>query len=176
MCGVPRAEIIHELVKAPDAPAHRQVLLDHSDEIVEDCRDLLAGLGGELVDQCLQAVDAFADGHASAAQSHAAGVITSILDTIPLRARRGITKERLDDVPISRLQWWLAFQPVEHALASWKPNSGRPPPGQFSRHATGHGVGQTGVFTKCRSLTALMLATSLTRQFHKFVPDQCTRT
>lgn len=171
VCGVPRGEIVQRLLEEPDAPARQQVLLNHREEILEDCRDLLSDLGGELVKQCLDAIYAFADGHFSAAQSHAAGVITSILEVIPARPRRRFAKKPLDSLPITNLRLWLALQPVEHALVSWKPNRGVPPPDQFSRHATGHGVGQTGVFSECRSLGALMLATSLTRQFHEDVRD-----
>lgn len=172
VCGVPRAEIVQELLAAPDATTRRQVLLYRREAIVEDCRDVLVGLDGELADQCRFAVGAFADGHSFAAQSHAAGVITSVLEVIPKRFRREFPSKPLDKVPINRLRWWLALQPVDAAFVSWKPESGKPPPDQFSRNPTSHCVGQTGVFSEYRSLSAVMLAASLTRHFGQHIVDQ----
>ena len=171
VCGVPRAEIVQKLLAAPDASARRQVLVERSDEIMDDCRVVLDDLGGELVGLCSEAVEAFSDGYTSAAQALAAGVIESVALRLRTQSAKEFTGAYLDRVPIGRLRCWLALQPVARALVRWSPESGRPPPRGFSRHATVHAAGQPGVFSTCRSLTAVMLATSLAEQFHGVVAD-----
>lgn len=184
---VPRRKIIQMLIDAPDASARRQILVEYREDIINDCRSVLddcrlaldgksadgVDMGGELADQCLEAINAFSAGLYGPAQSHAANIIDSILGR--LNHMIGSSRESLLEnarrdfntysILVPTLVLYLTLRPINLTYVRWHPESHQPPPAHFARHPTVHALGHPGLFTQDHALVALMLATSLTRQF-----------
>ena len=184
---VPRREIILMLIDAPDAPARKQILVEYREDILDDCRSVLedcrsaldgnstdrADMGSELADQCLEAINAFSTGLYGPAQSHAANIIDSILGR--LNHMIGSSRESLlenarqdlntHSILVPTLGHYLTLRPLNLTYVRWHPDSNQPPPAHFARHATVHALGHPGLTNQHHALVALMLATSLTRQF-----------
>ena len=191
---VPRRQIIDMVVNAPDVQARQAVLIGNSDSILDDClstlEDCLAQLAehssaleyhypahiakcGEWAEQCRDALSAFAADSYGSAQSHAANIVDSIVLHLAIhiggdRKREHITERaerNVDTLSLHMLGHYLTLRPLIRAYVSWFPDSGVPPPRHFSRHATAHAIGHPHVINRYYALLALMLATSLTRQF-----------
>ena len=187
MIWVPRHEILKSLIEAPDADSRRKVLLSNRDEILEDCvtvldeiKPLLNNCVSTLPPMCLEwamesgeAARALQMGLVGPAQSHAANVTDSIVPHMSWfladKPRRGQTIKRAsedvgDVASLALLMNHLALRPLVRAYRRWRLDSGQPPPDQFARHVTAHGVGHPNVFNEYNALIAVMLAVSLTRQ------------
>ena len=184
---VPRQEILQLLLEAPNADFRREILLSHRDEILEDCVTVLDEIKPPLNDcvstlppMCLEwakesgeAARALQMGLVGPAQSHAANVTDCIVPHMSWfladKRKRDHTfrraNEDIDDVEsLALLMNHLALRPLVRAYRRWRPDSGQPPPDQFARHVTVHGVGHQSVFSEYNALIAVMLAVSLTRQ------------
>lgn len=184
---VPRNEILQLLVEAPDADTRRGILQSHRDEILEDCvtvlddpAPLLAGGLSTLPAMCCEwvkesdeAARALKAGYVGPAQSHAANVIEGIapymsfflVDEPTKKDTLSRAKESVEDVEsLTLLMNYLALRPLVLAYDKWFSSTDGPPPDHFARHATVHGAGHPMVFNEFNALTAVMLATSLTRQ------------
>ena len=184
---VPRQEILQLLIEAPDADSRREILLSHRDEILEDCvtvldeiKPLLNDCVSVLSPMCLEwakesgeAARALQTGLVGPAQSHAANVTDSIVPHMswflgdkPKRDHAiKRANEDVDDVAsLTLLMNHLALRPLVCAYLRWYPGTDQPPPDQFARHVTVHGVGHPNVFNEYNALLAVMLAVSLTRQ------------
>ena len=59
----------------------------------------------------------------------------------------------------------VVIKPLISAMREWRPKSGVPIPVRFSRHVTSHGMGYPGSTDETKALIAVMLATSMARQF-----------
>jgi hypothetical protein len=166
---VPRADIVQALVDAPTPEDRARLLEDHHDEILDDCERALVEIGHEWAQQCAAAIGALRAGWVGPAQSHAAGIIDSIVLRLLGQDGRKRAKERaaadFDDLPLRIAAESLVLRPLYQALTTWWPSSGDPPPDRFARHSTAHAVGHPGVFARRHALIAVMLATSLTVQF-----------
>lgn len=195
---VPRQQITQMLIDAPDPVARKGILAKHSDDILEDCKSALqdcesaladcqsaphdrywsqAAMCGEWSEHCLDAIRTFARGLYGPAQSHAANIIDSIVLHLATllggnRKRAHITTRAQEDInnqSLHTVSHYLTLKPLIRAYVSWFPDAGIPPPGHFARHTTAHALGYPDVTNKDHALLAIMLATSLTRQFsHDF--------
>ena len=184
---VPRQDILQLLVKAADAGARCEILMAHRNEILEDCvtalddcAPLLAGCVSTLPPMCHEwvkesddAACALKAGFCGPAQSHAANVIDGIVPYMSWfladKPRRDDTLDRAEEdvggvESLALLMNHLALRPLVLAYEKWYPSTNQPPPSQFARHVTVHGVGHPRVFSEYNALIAVMLATSLTRQ------------
>ena len=184
---VPCHEILQLLIEAPDADSRREILLSHCDEILEDCvtvlddiKPLLNDCVSTLPPMCLEwakesgeAARALQTGLVGPAQSHATNVTDSIVPYMSWfladKPTRGHTIKRANEdvtdvASLTLLMNHLALRPLARAYRRWRPGSGQPPPDQFARHVTAHGVGHPNVFNEYNALIAVMLAVSLTRQ------------
>lgn len=167
---VPRGKIVHELMEAKTAEDRQRILEERSADILDDCRDVLSDISHDWANQCRSAISALrhTDLHGPA-QSHAAGIIDSIVLTVLGDGGRMIAKQKasepFDDLPLYLAVESLVLRPLFLGFAQWRPGSGDPVPSSFARHATAHAVGQEGVFTRLNALVAVMLATSLTVQY-----------
>jgi len=161
---IPRGEIVVALIEADSAEARNRILLVRQSEILHDCDAALATSEHEWAVQCRFAVEALRHGHFQAAQSHASNIIYSIVATHPNSRGHALRLARRDwdEVPFQEMAPYLTLRPLDRTLVAWKPRAGNTPPAHFSRHATAHAVGHTGLFTPLNALIAVMLAVSLT--------------
>lgn len=169
LSSVPRTPIVVRLVQAA-TPDGRLALLDaHRADIVDDCANAVAEIPHQWARECEEAIQALRVPLNGPAQSHAAGIIDSIvLCTLGSKGRE-VAKQRAtedwEDLALRVAGESLALRPLYRALVTWFPNTGTPPPDHFARHATAHAVGQPGLFHARHALIAVMLAVSLTVQF-----------
>lgn len=184
---VPHAEILQLLVAAHDTPTRRQILMDHRYDILADCMTALedsrvslkhhnidiSAKCHEWIRQSDEATRALKAGFSGPAQSHAANIIDSIAPymidfTSEKRSRTDtveFAKRDIDDeTSVILYMHCLALRPLIPAYETWYASDGQPPPDQFARNVTAHGVGHPDVFKEHYALIAVMLATSLTRQ------------
>lgn len=166
---VPRRRIVVALLDAPDSGARRAMLVEHQEDILDDCLDVLLPIEHEWAAECREAVNALRAGFHGPAQSHGSNIIDSIV--LGLHGKHGRqhakdqASEAFDDMPLQLAAENLSLRPLFLAFARWFPDSGGPPPDHFARHATAHAVGHAGVFDPSSALIAVMLATSLTVQY-----------
>lgn len=174
---VPRLSTIKELISLPDESSRFAHLETTASDVIDDCRDLARGSQHRWIKESMEAAEAFSDGHWSAAQSHAANVIDTIVLELAcrsghsrkqLRKARSDAKERAakpidEDAAMTGVAEALAMMPLLPALKEWWP--GDPLPSHFSRHATAHAAGEPGVSSRPNALVSVLLATSLARQF-----------
>lgn len=168
---VPRGLLVEKLVATPPGNARFTLLVDHADEVLNDCEQILDRRGGktQFAHQCREAIAVYRAGHRAAAQSHAANVVDSLVIDAFGRPGRATAKTLaavpLPDTTLGQMSLNLALRPLVHAFVSWHVDQGASPPGKFSRHATAHAAGTQGVFSPAASLVSVMLATSLTIEF-----------
>ena len=166
---VPRGEIVAALIKADSPQARRRILLEHRDDILDDCELALATSSHEWAVQCRSAIATLRCGHVGPAQSHASNIVDSIVQTFasarPRALAVGKARRDFDEIPFQQVASYLTLRPLDRAFIQWRPNSGNPLPTHFARHPTAHAVGQTGLFDPLNALVAVMLAASLTIQF-----------
>lgn len=166
---LPRAEIVAEVLDVPSRAARVEVLLRHADELIVDCRAVLAAVGHEtLAGQlplAVRAVDALEAGHHEAAQALAV-VVT---ETAVARAISGkyedVKKQVLFDpdlVPYTEMRLRAALAPIGPFYTSWYASSGTPAPEALSRHVTVHQADHTH-YTEGNAMVAVLLATSVLR-------------
>lgn len=166
---VPRAELVVLLIEADGPDARVGILIEHRDDILDDCDDALGPIESEWAVQCRSAIAAMRTGLDGPAQSHASNIIDSIVLSLHGKNGREHAKKSaqadLDDLPLQLAAENLTLRPLFRAFTTWYPNTGVDPPHYFARHATSHAVGQPGVFAPISALVAVMLATSLTVQY-----------
>ena len=174
---VPRLSTIKELISLPDESSRFAHLETTASDVIDDCRELAGGSQHRWIKESTEAAEAFSDGHWSAAQSHAANVIDTIVLELGRKAgyprkqlgrARGDAKKRAakpidEDAAMTGVAEALAMMPLLPALEEWFP--GDPLLSHFSRHATAHGAGEPGVSSRPSALVSVLLATSLARQF-----------
>jgi hypothetical protein len=169
LAWVPRAEIVAELVAATDAEERQAILLERRADVLDDCERALANITHELADQCRKAIRADRANFPEPAQSHAAGIIDSIVVAIHGGDGRNevarLAQVPVDDLPLRVACEHFVLRPLFLCFKRWWAASATPVPKHFARHATAHAVGQADVFTPINSLVAIMLATSLTVEF-----------
>jgi hypothetical protein len=176
---VPRCGIVVQLMRAPDDPARRDLLVRFRSEIAEDCLDVLSEVGAAallpLAGLAGDACRALAAGHCAASQALAANVFDTWLRDA---ARRGVVltlpasgwfyydKVRRQIEPLTgkvtmrRLRAAGALAPAHMALAEFR---GGTVPAQFGRHATAHAAGPEQ-YTDVNAVIAVMLTASVLRQ------------
>ena len=174
--GVLQREVEDEMLEASNAQERVRVLAGRREEILDYCLDALSNVGNEFANQGRLAVVAHKQGSYQLAQSHAACIIDSILrhlyrEKASKKAQQAASQD-VERLPLHRVRENLVLRPVVLALTPWHPNQGDPMPKHFSRHATVHAVGHTGLFTEGKALIAVMLAVSLTRHFRESLPGQ----
>jgi hypothetical protein len=173
---VPRDEILTKLLDVEIAEDRHELLVLHGDDILNECDAVLENRSGNWANAAREAIDSAQCGNLGAAQSHAANLIDSVLlaEFADAEHRRNTRQPRasaeslalralsLEDT-LNQLSRHLAVRPMPSAFTQWHP--GDPPPTAFNRHATAHCVGHPDVFCEAFCLIAVMLATSLVRQF-----------
>ncbi|MDA8074470.1 MAG: hypothetical protein M0Z40_04425 [Actinomycetota bacterium] len=169
---VPRTSLVEQLVASPDEAARTKVLLDHLEDVLDDCLSLCSEIPHRWARECEECIRAYRSGFATA-QSYAANIVDSVVMLLLGRHGRDRAKnqaqEDLDDLLLRVISESITIRPLVRAFANWWPDHGTPPPDHFARHATAHAVGHPGLFTNLNFLVAIMLATSLTAQFWEYL-------
>lgn len=119
--------------------------------------------GGDL--PCTEAADVFDGTHYSVTPSLAANVIDTIAFDVGRRTARQDVRDKvrqpIDDAVIVAAGEAFTIKPLLQAL----PYTGNRLSTLFSRHATAHTIRQPGVCLPGSALVAVMLTTSLARQY-----------
>jgi hypothetical protein len=163
---VPSIELVRELIELPDTEARFTLLHARRAEICEHCVDIAESRAVLWMPECAEAALVLRNGHPAAAQSLAANVIDTILRAVAAQGVKLRPRKPLDpDSPIIVEGERVVIKPLISAMREWRPKSGVPIPVRFSRHVTAHGMGYPGSTDETKALIAVMLATSMARQF-----------
>jgi hypothetical protein len=176
---VPRAQIVTDLVHAPDAPARHAILAARIPEIITDCGAVLDDIADpdlkSLVELSREALTALAVSPA-AAQALAANIIDTFLRDANRRGRMfggnfGFFKtdkviKRITSVsgatPVHEFRVACVLTPMILALKSFDPEND-PMPTEFGRHSTVHRADPSH-YTSANGAIAVMLAVSFLRE------------
>ncbi|GAA2679332.1 hypothetical protein GCM10010428_44530 [Actinosynnema pretiosum subsp. pretiosum] len=141
---------LQALLAEPDKERRLAVLLEHRQDLLQDCEAVLQETGrgeyAELAGFLGAAVAAFRAGHRAAAQVLA----VNTLDTLLCKANPDLLVnktqfykkliEQVEEEPDGRLVVWaITHRPVVSALNTFWP--GDKVPTEINRHASAHGVG-----------------------------------
>ena len=166
---LPRAEIVAELLDVSSRAARVEVLLSHADELITDCREVLATVRHETLAGQLplvgRAVDALEAGHHEAAQALAVVVTETAVAHAISGKYEDVKKQVLFDpdlVPYTEMRLRAALAPIGPFYATWYASSGTPVPEALSRHVTVHQADHTH-YTEGNAMVAVLLATSVLR-------------
>lgn len=171
---LPRAEIVIELLDAPDRDSRLDILVTRKMEVTADCREVLedvtsSSFAGQVA-LLLRAVDALVAGHDEAAQALAV-VVTETAVARSLGSKYGEVKKKvvvdLNDVPLFALRLRAALLPIGSFYTSWYASEGKPIPELLSRHVAVHQA-DPGHYTANNAVLAVMLATSVLRALQEF--------
>jgi hypothetical protein len=174
---VPHADVVTNLMRAPDRAARLRVLLSSEGSILRDCRSVLREIqSAGLADRKMLAakvVRAYAAGHREAAQTLAVVVSESLItEFVAGGAPKGAYRIAKDQArmkgaaAIRELRRGIALAPIERFYTEWYPSSGQPAPAGLSRHVTIHQA-TLDHFSRSNALLAVMLMTSLLREFQQ---------
>ncbi|MGY1697036.1 hypothetical protein ACI780_19210 [Geodermatophilus sp. SYSU D00814] len=167
---VPRSEIVRELLDAADRPARIATLIARRNEVVDDCRALLATVSAPdyagKVQLAIQAVEALAAGHAEAAQALATVVVESATRfAIDDKSKKVQNRVRVDleEVAYVEIRLRAALAPLDSFYNDWHPTkSPDPMPDELSRHVTCH-VAEPSHINEGNAVVAVLLAASVLR-------------
>ncbi len=166
---VPRRIVVEAVLAAPDRPSRVKVLLAHCNEVLQDCREVLATISTPTyagkVALAGQAVDALAEGHIEAAQALAVVVVESATRRA-IHPNTATVKHRvrfdLDKIQYVELRLRAALAPLASFYKEWSQKTPEPCPDALSRHVTCHQA-EPQHFTEANALVAVLLATSVLR-------------
>jgi hypothetical protein len=173
---VPRADIVTALVDAADREERIRILLDRSDEVIEDCRQVLTTITEPtLTNQtpmAVKALDAIAAGHVEAAQALAVviveTVVTRTIDKNYGKVRQFVKVDDPGDLGIIELRVNAALAAIGPFYVGWYPNSGTPAPVELSRHVTVHQA-DASHFNPGNGIVAVVLMTSVLRAIQEML-------
>ena len=167
---VPRAEVVSNLLAAPDRTERVQVLISHANEVIKDCRATLSevthsSLSGQR-SLAEKALAAFENGHYEAAQALAVVVTeTAVTHFFQGKKYADIKKEVNFDperVYITQLRVQAALAPIGVFFTAWYPSSGAPAPEALSRHVSVHQADEKH-YSRGNAIAAVMLVISVLR-------------
>ena len=168
---VPRHEIVLELLHAASRADRLAIIEERRSDILDDCEAILSESSEEDAEVCNEAIVALRDGLPRAAQALAANLIDSIVLGFGGQSPRNQLTERAQvpytELPFRGFAESLAIRPLYRTFCRWYPATGTPPPEHFSRHATAHAADTPAVYNQQNPMIAVMLATSLIRQYRR---------
>ncbi|MFF5475432.1 hypothetical protein [Streptomyces achromogenes] len=177
----PSADVIRELLDAPDAPTRRKMLERQAPAVVEDCRTALTDVArtdlASEVDYLHDCLDSIGNGKYAAAQVLASSVLDTILramvraDPRLQNTKGGFTFHILSaqlpkatpDTLVGQFRAYCIHTSIHKA---YEPYFGPPVPEEYNRHATAHAAGPTQI-TLANALAAVMLAVGLVRELEE---------
>lgn len=164
--AVPSADVVRQLLAAPDARARREILGRRFTRIVADCDDLLDACvepdTREAVIFARAGIAAARGGHTHAAQALWANTLDSLLWAAfePTARKAFVDRNHRTTTDPRTLRELLLMAPIAHGHSRYFPAEGDLIPRTFSRHASAHGVSRRQ-YNKRNAAQALLLLTSL---------------
>ncbi|RZU33404.1 hypothetical protein BKA19_3126 [Blastococcus saxobsidens] len=167
-----RSDLVASVLNAADRPARVALLVDHSDELIEDCRSVLVPVTTDRVASQLplapRAIDAFAAGHHEAAQALAVLVTDAALQGWITGNYEAVAEAvRFDpkEVPFTLLRLQAAVAPLDSFKKRYFGEESLPEP--LSRNVVVH-YADAAHFTRANALIALLLMASILRTLQDF--------
>lgn len=166
---VPRVELVQDVIDADDREARVAVLLAHTPELLQDCRDVLDTVTHDVLagqqQLAVRCVEALEGGHHEAAQALAVAVTETAVSRI-LGGNYAKVKQQVlfdvDLVPYTQLRLRAALAPIHRFYTEWNPRSPHPAPEAISRHVSVHRADPSH-YTGANSVVAVLLACSVLR-------------
>jgi hypothetical protein len=167
---VPRAEIVTDVLAAPDRRARVEVLISHAGEVAEDCRAVLGEVSHAMFSGqqplAVKALRAFEAGHYEAAQALAVVVTeTAVTRAFEYKDYADIKKAVNFDpdlVQLAELRVQAALAPIGAFYTAWRPSWRKPAPEVLSRHVSVHQADEDH-YSRGDAVVAILLVTSVLR-------------
>ncbi|GAA4339651.1 hypothetical protein GCM10023086_74800 [Streptomyces venetus] len=177
----PSADVIRDLLDAPDAPARRKVLEQQATAVIEHCRTVLSHVvrddlaaEADFLTDCL---DSISSGKYAAAQTLASSVLDTVLRAMvradpSLQGRKGrfhfesLAAKLPKASPDTLVGQFRAYCVHTSIHKAYEPYFGPPVPEEYNRHATAHAAGPTQI-TLANALAAVMLAVGMVRELEE---------
>jgi hypothetical protein len=174
LAWVPRAEIVTQIVKAPDRSERMKILLARRAEIIEDCRIRLDECSDSKVPDVLHlaksALAAAKAGHYEAAQALSVVLTESLItQQIVNGPSTGSYKKAVEittftrDIDLDQVRRAMTIAPIPCFYKQWFPGGGDPPPAELSRHASVHNP-NLNQYSPENGMLSLLLVVSLLRE------------
>ncbi|WAC69230.1 hypothetical protein [Microbacterium sp. SL75] len=164
---VPRVDVLTLLLNATDGDERSEVLVEHRDEILEDCSNWLDDLCDPVLNSVLpiarEVLDACHDGYWKVGAISAVQVVHSVVESLHwVSDRQRVAKHHVltMDTPYSRMLEQAARAPLVLFYDDWNPLSGKPRPAHLTRHVVSHRLGEDQVNDR-NCIVAVMLMASL---------------
>ncbi|SCG71798.1 hypothetical protein [Micromonospora inositola] len=172
---VPRADIVADLLTAPDRDTRIKVLTARSSDVAQDCREVLDQIARpdlvHLLPMAVSALDAYVDGHHAPAQALSVVVVETVVTRTIGSYRQAKTFAKIDeprDLDIAELRFRAALAPIGPFYLAWRPSSGDPMPEHLSRHVTVHQA-DPAHYTHGNATVAIMLLASVLRGVEEYL-------
>lgn len=172
---VPRADIVADLLTAPNRDARIKVLTARSSDVAQDCREVLDQIARpdlvHLLPMAVSALDAYVDGHHAPSQALSVAVVETVVTRTIGRYQQAKTFAEIDDpgnLDIAELRFRAALAPIGPFYVAWWPSSGDPMPEHLSRHVTVHQA-DPAHYTHGNATVAIMLLASVLRGVEEYL-------
>lgn len=170
---VPPAHVVAAVLAAPGRQARVDVLLEHADELVPDCRRVLTEVNAERMARQLplapRALDAFEAGQHEAALTLAVVVTDAVVATWIPGGFEAVAKSVQFDPkrPVHLLRLGAAVAPLKNFKQRYFAEKGDIRPDALNRQVTVH-YADAEHFTRGNALVACLLMTSVLRALQEF--------
>lgn len=171
---VPRTTILEALLGASPGDERSLLLINHRDEILEDCTSALARLEGDTAEFpalpiAQKVLAGCRDGHWEIAAVTAVTIVHGTVEALRWASdrQRAIRQHALQtDEGSDRLMEQATRAPLVRFYDEWHAKSGKPRPAHLSRHVVAHNLAPDQV-TERNCIVAVMLMASLLRTVHE---------
>lgn len=164
---VPRREVLTLLLAASAGDERSALLIQHRDEILDDCSAWLDELADPVLDPLLpiahEVLDACRNGFWKVGAISAVQVVHSIVESLHwVSDRQRVAKHHVltMETPYSRMLEQATRAPLVLFYDDWNPLSGKPRPAHLTRHVVSHRLGEDQVNER-NCIVAVMLMVSL---------------
>lgn len=164
---VPRSEVLTLLLDASAGDERSEVLIQHRDEILDDCSEWLEDLTDPVLDPILsiarEVLGACRSGFWKVAAISAVQVVHSIVESLHwVSDRQRVAKHHIltMETPYARMLEQATRAPLVLFYDDWNPLSGKPRPAHLTRHVVSHRLADDQVNER-NCIVAVMLMASL---------------
>jgi hypothetical protein len=167
LAWVPRQEIVEALLAATSADERTAILLQHADEILEDCDELVADMDAESLAGVLPIAREVIEGYQAGKRKIAAVAAVTVTNTV-VEQNRWATNERSarkhyalsTEVDIREFTLIATLAALIVFYREWHPQAPTSMPDSLARHVVSHNLRDEHLSER-NCLVAVMLMTSL---------------